>query len=161
MSLRVLSYFSLATCQYRFCTKTRNNSIRNDWVVAAALTGTVLGAEAHVWYRFLDRFIAQTTWTSVFKKVCLDQTIAAPIYTGTYIIGTSLLEGRTTVNELQTDMKRNFVPLYLADCVIYIPTQMINFKYVSPYFRVPFMFAVSFIFNAFLSAFKHRSDDDH
>jgi hypothetical protein len=46
-----------------------------------------MGVEAHVWYAFLDRIITQRTWRNVFKKVLLDQTIAAPIYTTTYIIG--------------------------------------------------------------------------
>jgi hypothetical protein len=56
-------------------------------LVAACATGTVLGTEGHVWYTFLDRLIVQPTWRNVFKKVVLDQTIAAPIYTITYIIG--------------------------------------------------------------------------
>ena len=46
-----------------------------------------MGIQAHVWYGFLDRFIAQATWKNVFKKVLLDQTIAAPMYTMTYILG--------------------------------------------------------------------------
>ena len=46
-----------------------------------------MGVEGHVWYTFLDRVIAIPTWRNVFKKVVLDQTIAAPIYTLTYIVG--------------------------------------------------------------------------
>jgi hypothetical protein len=46
-----------------------------------------MGVQGHIWYKFLDRIIAQSTWRNVFKKVCLDQTVAAPIYTMTYIIG--------------------------------------------------------------------------
>ncbi len=46
-----------------------------------------MGVEGHVWYSFLDRMIVQTTWRNVFKKVILDQTVAAPFYTLTYIIG--------------------------------------------------------------------------
>ena len=46
-----------------------------------------MGAEGHIWYKFLDRVITQPTWRNVFKKVVLDQTMAAPIYAITYIIG--------------------------------------------------------------------------
>ena len=46
-----------------------------------------MGVEGHIWYGFLDRLIAQATWSNTFKKVLLDQCIAAPIYTTTYIIG--------------------------------------------------------------------------
>jgi len=55
--------------------------------VAGAATGVAMGVEAHVWYSFLDRTILRSTWRNVFKKVVLDQTIAAPIYTTTYIVG--------------------------------------------------------------------------
>lgn len=126
--------------------------------VAAALTGAVLGVEGHLWYSFLDRFIAQVTWKNVGKKVLLDQTIAAPIYTVTYIFGTSILEGRTTRRDLRNDVRMNFFPLYFADCAVFIPVQMINFRYVSPYYRVSFMFLISFLFNTFLSAFKHADE---
>lgn len=124
-------------------------------LVAAAVTGTAMGVEAHVWYAFLDRIIAQPSWRNVFKKVLLDQSVAAPIYTITYIIGTSILEGRTSVRDVRSDTKKNFLPLYVADCLVFIPVQMINFKYISPFYRVPFMFVIAFVFNAFLSAFKH------
>lgn len=56
-------------------------------LVAAFTTGAAMGIEAHVWYSFLDRVIAIPTWRNVFKKVVLDQTIAAPFYTLTYIVG--------------------------------------------------------------------------
>jgi hypothetical protein len=49
-----------------------------------------MGVEGHVWYSFLDRIIVQPTWRNVFKKVILDQTIAAPFYTLTYIVGKSI-----------------------------------------------------------------------
>jgi hypothetical protein len=57
-------------------------------LVAACVTGSLMGLEGHVWYKFLDRVIAEATWRNVFKKVLLDQALAAPLYTATYIIGT-------------------------------------------------------------------------
>jgi len=141
---------------------------------AAFGTGVAMGVEGHFWYTFLDRIIAQPTWRNVFKKVLLDQTVAAPIYTTTYIIGkirffkdfkyvifdkgTSILEGRTSLGELKSDTKANFLPLYIADCLVFIPVQIINFRYISAYYRVPFMFFIAFIFNAFISAYKHTHE---
>lgn len=46
-----------------------------------------MGVEGHVWYSFLDRIFYKTTWRNVFKKLLIDQTIGAPIYALTYIIG--------------------------------------------------------------------------
>ncbi|UJR08299.1 hypothetical protein I4U23_012570 [Adineta vaga] len=136
----------------------RKKSIDQKRLRAACATGATLGLEGYIWYKFLDRLIAQPTWRNVFKKVVLDQTIAAPIYTITYVIGTSMLEGRTTIQELKKDAKANFLPLYIADCAIFIPVQIINFRYISPYYRIPFMFSISFVFNFFLSAYKHAHD---
>ncbi|CAF1054839.1 unnamed protein product [Rotaria sordida] len=102
---------------------------------AACITGAALGIEGHYWYKFLDRIIAKATWHNAFKKVLCDQTVAAPIYTTTYIIGTSILEGRTSLNQLKDDTKQNFIPLYIADCVVFIPTQLINFRYISAYYH--------------------------
>jgi len=133
-------------------------SLNEKRLFAACITGTAMGIEGHIWYSFLDRIIAQSTWRNVFKKVFLDQTIAAPIYTSTYIISTSIFEGRTSFKELKRDIKTNLLPLYIADCVFFIPVQMINFKYIPHYYRVPFMFSMSFIFNIFISAYKHTHE---
>ncbi|CAF3531558.1 unnamed protein product [Rotaria sp. Silwood1] len=144
-----------------FCAQTlydKKKTLDKKRLLAACITGAALGIEGHVWYKFLDRIIAQATWHNAFKKVLCDQTVAAPIYTTTYIIGTSILEGRTSFNALKSDTTENFLPLYIADCVVFIPTQLINFRYISAYYRVPFMFAISFIFNAFLSAYKHTHE---
>ena len=56
-------------------------------VVAAFITGAGMGIEGHVWYTFLDNFIVQQTWRNVLKKALLDQTVAAPLYLSTYIVG--------------------------------------------------------------------------
>lgn len=61
-------------------------------LVAAFITGAAMGIEGHVWYSFLDRAIAIPTWRNVFKKVILDQTIAAPFYTLTYIVGKDIIQ---------------------------------------------------------------------
>jgi hypothetical protein len=52
-----------------------------------------MGIEGHIWYTYLDRIIARTTWRSVLIKVILDQTIAAPLYTLTYIVGKKKQKG--------------------------------------------------------------------
>ncbi|CAF0724367.1 unnamed protein product [Rotaria sordida] len=133
----------------------------NKRLLAALATGAVMGIEGHIWYAFLDQFIVQRTWSNVFKKVFLDQTIGAPFYTLTYIVGTSVLEGRTSSRELIGDIQTNFLPLYLVDCFIFAPIQIINFKYIPPLYRVPFLSLISFIFDAFISAYKHQHQEIH
>ncbi|CAF0923427.1 unnamed protein product [Rotaria sp. Silwood1] len=120
-----------------------------------------MGVEGHIWYTFLDQFIVKRTWSSVLKKVILDQTIGAPFYTLTYIVGTSVLEGRTSARELISDVQTNFLPLYLVDCFIFSPVQVINFKYIPAFYRVPFLSLTAFIFDAFISAYKHKHEGVH
>ncbi|CAF1378190.1 unnamed protein product [Adineta ricciae] len=136
----------------------KKQSLDDKRIVAALATGAVMGVEGHIWYSFLDRVIVQPTWRNVFKKVLLDQTIAAPVYTLTYVIGTSILEGRTSIRELMSDTRMNFLPLYIADCLIYCPVQIFNFRYVPSFYRVPFLSLVAFIFDAFISAYKHEHE---
>ncbi|CAF0721355.1 unnamed protein product [Adineta steineri] len=139
----------------------KKKSLDDKRLVAALATGAVMGAEAHIWFPFLDRLIVHPTWRNVFKKVLLDQTMAAPIFTLTYIVGTSILEGRTSYRELVKDTQTNFLPLYIADTLIYIPIQIINFKYIPAFYRVPFLSFVAFIFDCFISAYKHKPQEIH
>ncbi|UJR37947.1 hypothetical protein I4U23_030632 [Adineta vaga] len=136
----------------------KKKPIDDKRILAALTTGAVMGVEGHVWYSFLDRAISQSTWRNVFKKVLLDQMIAAPVYTLTYIIGTSILEGRRSSRELINDTHTNFFPLYIADCLIFSPIQILNFKYIPSFYRVPFLSLIAFIFDAFISAYKHEHD---
>ena len=147
---------------------------------AACVTGAVMGVEGHVWYTFLDRWLVQNTWRNVFKKMLLDQIIAAPIYTLTYIVGriirsldhqypfdrhrllgTSLLEGRRSYEELKSDTQSSFLSLYLADCFVFMPIQIVNFKYIPAFYRVLFLSVVTFLFDAFISSYKHEHQDAH
>lgn len=75
--------------------------------------------------------------------------------------GTSLLEGRTSYQEVSSDTQKNFLPLYLVDCVTFVPIQIINFKYIPPFYRVPFLSLVAFIFDIFISAYKHEHEGIH
>ncbi len=74
-----------------FLTKLKSISIDDQILDAALATGATMGVEGHVWFSFLDRAIVQRTWRNIFTKVILDQTIAAPVYTLTYIIGKKIL----------------------------------------------------------------------
>jgi hypothetical protein len=109
-----------------------------------------MGIEGHIWYTYLDRIIARTTWRSVLIKVILDQTIAAPLYTLTYIVGKK--------------KKKDFFNIFcyfLGTSFLSTPVQIINFKYIPSFYRVPFLSFVECIFDAFLSAYKHNHQEVH
>jgi hypothetical protein len=73
-------------------------------------------------------------------------------------LGTSILEGRTSFHALKGDTKENFLPIYIADCAVFIPCQIVNFRFIPAFYRVPFMFCISFVFNFFMSTYKHAHE---
>jgi hypothetical protein len=73
--------------------------------------------------------------------------------------GTSILEGWKSLGELKSNTKANFFTLYIVNCLVFIPVQIINLRYISAYYRVPFMFFfIAFISNGFISAYKHTNE---
>ena len=149
--------------------------IRTILLVAASVTGGLIGIEGHLWYAYLDRRLIHKTWHHVWRKVVLDQLIGTPIYTLTFILGeivfvrlrstwvfsfrlgTSFLEGRQSCEELKEDTRENFLPLYLADCFLFVPIQLINFKYIPSNYRVIFLSLTAFLFDVGIIAYKHRN----
>ncbi|CAF0892607.1 unnamed protein product [Adineta ricciae] len=77
------------------------------------------------------------------------------------VLGTSFVEGRRSADELHKDIRVNFPTMYVADICTFTPVQLINFKYVPPFYRVPFLSMVIFFFNTFLSAYKHAPETSH
>lgn len=135
----------------------KDRKFNKQRLFAASVTGGLIGIEGHLWYDHLDRFLMSKTWRNVWKKVFLDQLVATPIYTLTFILGTSFLEGRQSFEQLKQDTRDNFLTLYLADCLLFVPIQLINFKYIPSSYRVVFLSIVAFLFDAGVIAYKHRN----
>lgn len=94
------------------------------------------------WRLFSVRNEKKTRWCSMFD--CSSS-------------GTSFLEGRQSFEQLKQDTRDNFLTLYLADCLLFVPIQLINFKYIPSSYRVVFLSIVAFLFDAGVIAYKHRN----
>ena len=70
----------------------------------------------------------------------------------------SLLEGRNQ-EELIDEWKIKVLPTYLIGAVVWIPAQIINFKLISPQFRVAYVASFVLLEVNVLCVFKRLSSD--
>ena len=74
------------------------------------------------------------------------------------ILGLSLLEGRNQ-EELVEEWKIKVLPTYLLGAVVWIPAQIINFKLISPQFRVAYVASFVLLEVNVLCVFKRLSPE--
>lgn len=119
-----------------------------DWEKVKQLTvvGISQGPLHHYTYLWMERLLPGTTKSAVFKKILSDQVfrnllflfptkkfcfqlIVSPIFIVHYFYTAFFLAGKSTheTNEL---VKKTFLTVYLADWIVWPPTQFINFFFV-------------------------------
>lgn len=52
-----------------------------------ALVGFMFGPVSHVWYKYLDRWLPLANFSTVVKKVCVDQVVASPVFLAYFFFG--------------------------------------------------------------------------
>lgn len=121
------------------------------------LVGLMEGPLQYVYYTRLDRLLPGRALPTVVKKVALDQTVAAPLFISVFFYGSGLLEGRS-LDECGRELRRNIWTVYLADCLVWPPSQFLNFYLVPAVFRITYINLLTCGYNMFLSYVKHRDD---
>jgi hypothetical protein len=115
----------------------------------------ILGFAGGYWYKWLDHRYEAVTLQNILKKVALDQLVFAPPFYASFYLTMALMQGESLKNSL-LNMKKNFLPTYAADLMIWPATQAFNFKVLSPDNRILFISAISIGWNAFLSHVQHN-----
>uniref|UniRef100_A0A6A7G3A5 Mpv17-like protein 2 n=2 Tax=Hirondellea gigas TaxID=1518452 RepID=A0A6A7G3A5_9CRUS len=131
-----------------------------DWARTGRLftVGLIAGPPHHFFYIFLDKFYPRTDAKTVFKKIMIDQIIAAPFFAFIFFTGTGLLEGKMWKDCLE-EFKQKFPAVYLFDWCLWPPSQAINFMWVPSQYRVLYVNAVTVIWDVFLSYTKHYDQE--
>lgn len=102
----------------------------------------------HYWYKGLDQvFGSQMTLKPTLKKLMVDQLVLAPFDVILVFVWTQAGMGK----EVLPKVKSNFVPLLMANYMIWLPTQAINFWLVPQKHRVLFQSVVMVLWTACLS----------
>jgi len=104
----------------------------------------------HYWYTFLDSKLPGINLKTLGKKICLDQIFCAPIVYGSFFPFIGVMKGQS-FQEIEQNFKNDFVSTYLADCVLWIPANFLNFRFVPPSQRVLCVGVISFVWSIYLA----------
>lgn len=124
-----------------------------------AATGFAIAPFVHYWYIFLDRWLPGHGMKVLCKKVLLDQVFCSPVYIGIFLLGMSLMEGRTLQN-VTDDFKHKGSVLYVAEWCVWPPAQFINFCFLPTKYRVLYDNTISLAFDVFWSYVWFEMDDE-
>eukprot|EP00090_Calanus_glacialis_P023396 TRINITY_DN36104_c0_g1_i1.p1 TRINITY_DN36104_c0_g1~~TRINITY_DN36104_c0_g1_i1.p1 ORF type:complete len:184 (-),score=49.99 TRINITY_DN36104_c0_g1_i1:74-625(-) len=119
------------------------------------LMGLFHGAPRHYFYVYLDRYIPGRTISCAVKKIFFDQTVISPFVDSTFLYGISIMESQTPA-QAWSGLQDKFPKVYLCDCLLWPPVQMINFTLVPLRFRVLFVNVMNLAWNTVLSYFQHQ-----
>ncbi|ORX73823.1 hypothetical protein DL89DRAFT_319532 [Linderina pennispora] len=92
---------------------------------------------------------AKAKATMVMKRMAIDQTLFAPLATGSFVVCMGLLEGLTPT-ELAERVKVQYPRVLVAGYVLWPAAQLINFSVIPLAYRVPFGSTVSLFWNTYL-----------
>ena len=128
---------------------------RVDWIRTArfAFLGTVLVAPiVHYWYGALMKYIPGQTIMATFQRTFYDQTVMAPLFIPTFMSCLMMLEGKTSFEkEIVPALQREYKDLLITNWFMWIPAQLVNFRFVPSRFQVLFSNVVALLWNAYFS----------
>ncbi|XP_002730982.1 mpv17-like protein [Saccoglossus kowalevskii] len=107
----------------------------------------------YTWFRFLDKIMPGNAGRTAVTKVVFDQLFAAPIIAGGFFVVMDILERK---EDILHDAKQKTLPSWLAGLAFWPPAQLVNFKFVSPQFRVAYVGIVAYIWTNFLCYMRRK-----
>lgn len=123
-----------------------------DWARVGQFTliGTALiGPVLHHWYGFLAKRLPGAGLLVVTQRLAIDQLLFAPLFIPTIFSFALLLEGKA--NEIQAKLKADWFNTVMANYILWVPAQFINFRFFPLMYQTLFSNSVGFFWNIFLS----------
>jgi hypothetical protein len=113
----------------------------------------MVGPTLHYWYRWLGIRFPGTSVGSVAKRVFTDEFIFTPLYYPVFLTLLWKLEHgeKLSFTKIGSMLWAEMPTLILAEWIIYVPTQSLNFRYVPGKFQVLFSNVVGIVWNGYLS----------
>jgi hypothetical protein len=113
----------------------------------------MVGPTLHYWYRWLGIRFPGTSVSSVAKRVFTDEFIFTPLYYPVFLTLLWKLEHgeKLSFKKIGNMLWAEMPTLILAEWIIYVPTQSLNFGYVPGKFQVLFSNVVGIVWNGYLS----------
>lgn len=124
------------------------------------VVGFLEGPVHHYYYTLLDKALPGMDLVTVSKKIFLDQTVASPTFIAIFFYCCGLMEGKS-LRSCTDELGSVVWTVYLADWMVWPPTQFLNFYFIPSPYRVFYINAVTMFYNVFLSYMKHRGQFQH
>ncbi|XP_050714500.1 mpv17-like protein 2 [Eriocheir sinensis] len=113
-------------------------------------TGVTVGALCHHWYLLLDRRLPGRSMAVVLKKLLVDQLLFSPLCLTVFFLSLGVFRGGG-VNEFVSDVQQKGWRLYVAECLVWPPAQLVNFYLLPTKFRVLYDNSISLMFDIYTS----------
>ncbi|KAL9648565.1 hypothetical protein ABK040_012224 [Willaertia magna] len=126
----------------------------------------MVGPTLHLWYKFLDKYIAKKYPSGYIptkkekilnatRQMAVDQLGFSPFSLFQFLTYMGLIEGHS-MSDVWIKLKKDLFPTLLVNWMVWPAVQLINFTIVPYHFRVLFVNAVSIFWNAYLSYVQHK-----
>eukprot|EP00057_Strongylocentrotus_purpuratus_P010615 XP_011665089.1 PREDICTED: mpv17-like protein 2 [Strongylocentrotus purpuratus] len=126
-----------------------------EWRGCMFAIGIALGPFNHYWYVYLDRFLPGIAASTVATKIVLDEIIASPVLTISFLVGLGLCEGKP-LSDCGTMVKEKFPTIWMMDLIVWTPAQWINFRCLPFPVRVVYVNTLDMMWSMFLSFYTYN-----
>eukprot|EP00937_MAST-01D_sp_MAST-1D-sp2_P003945 g3945.t1 len=137
-------------CQKWFDGRVDAKRLATFTFLGAALVGPTL----HVWYGVLGRLLPRPGTVGAVQRMALDQGMFAPTFIPVFISSLMILEGKP-ISAVPGEVKKAWWPAVTGNWGIWIPAQLINFRFMPPNLQVLFANVVGCVWNVYLSWVAH------
>ncbi|DAZ98631.1 TPA: hypothetical protein N0F65_000826 [Lagenidium giganteum] len=127
-----------------------------DYKRAAIFTflgGVLVSPILHVWYGFLGTTVPGVTGLALGKRLVLDQLVFAPTFLPVFFSSLLALEG--TPDKIPEKLADDWWPAVKTNWAVWVPAQLINFRFVTGSLQVLFANVVGLFWNSYLSYVSH------
>ncbi|GAB9475271.1 Peroxisomal membrane mpv17 pmp22-like protein [Globisporangium polare] len=107
----------------------------------------------HRWYGFLGRVVPGTSNMAIAKRLAMDQLGFAPTFLPIFFTALLTLEGN--VDKVPEKIRNDWWPAVTANWIVWVPAQLINFRFVPGTLQVLFSNVVGLFWNSYLSYLSH------
>lgn len=125
---------------------------------------TFVAPTSHYWYGGLAKhsWTKGSTFVPITKRVILDQFVWTPVFFVIWLGSFwSLEEGKVEPSHLQQQLQEKLPEVMIANWILWIPAQYLNFYCVRVKFQVLFTNVVELAWNAYLSFLSDGGGHGH
>ncbi|CAI5719908.1 unnamed protein product [Peronospora destructor] len=117
--------------------------------------GVLISPVLHVWYRLLSTRLPGISATAIAKRLAMDQLGFAPVFLPIFLSSVMTLEGR--MEHIPDKLKADWWPITKANWIVWVPAQLVNFRFVPGSMQVLFSNVMGLFWNAYLSYASHSA----